>query len=162
MPTRINFLQAASSMAILACLVVPAPAQQFPTEVPDSIAFTALYHVVYDAPPPHWNRETCQTWLTERGLDSLQAQKVMFAANRYMKKHAAIESELQTLNSETRNSLNSGTQVRRNQIESRRSAELAESVQLLRQEFGPDGVPKLDELIQKVKNGITMKRSGAK
>lgn len=157
-----RFYSTVSAIALLSFSCLLGSAQQVGSPVPDSIAYTALYHVVHDAPPPHWDRETCQSWLAERGLTGFHAQAVMFAANRYMQKHAEIESELRTLNSQTRNSLASEAQARRSEIETRRSAELLANVKELKQSLGSDGAAKLDNLIQDVKSGINMKRSAIK
>jgi hypothetical protein len=149
-----------ATLFLFCCLT--GSAQQTGKAIPDSIAYTALYHVVYDAPAPHWDRETCLSWLAERGLSGLQAQAVIFAANRYMAKHVQFEVELRTLNNETRNSLGSPAQARRNDVENRRSAEITASIKQLDQDVGPEGAAKVLALIQNVKSGINMKGSASK
>ena len=143
---------------ILCCSGVSGAAQQTEAQIPDSIAYTAIYYVVHDAPKPHWDRETCLTWLKERGLSDMQAHYVFFAANRYMKKHAAIEEELRIVNTETGNSLAPQVQHRRSEIETRRSLELTASIKQLQQDFGSGGAAKLAGLILNVKQDINMKK----
>ena len=162
MTNRRRFFPNVSAVTLLSLFCLPGLAQQVGTSIPDSIAYTALYHVVHDAPPPHWEHETCLSWLAERGLTGLHAQAVMFAANRYMQKHAEFESELRLLNIEVRNSLTSEAQARRSAIENRRGAELSASIKQLQRELGAEGAAKLADLIQKVKAGIYMKASAAK
>lgn len=149
-------------LTLLSFSALPTFAQQVNTQIPDSVAYTALYYVVHDAPSPHWDHDTCLSWLAERGLTGLHAQTVMFAANRYMVKHAQIESEMLILNNESRNSLASRTQARRAELEARRGAELSASIKRIQQDIGPEGAAKLAELIQNVKSRINMKGSVSK
>lgn len=130
--------------------------------VPDEIAHIALYHVIYDAPKPHWDRDTCIQWLNERGIDAKTAQALIATASKYMSKHAAIESELVEFNRQTKNSLASEVQAKRLMIEQRRHRELRMLNEELNAAIGPEGRIRLSRLLLDVKSNIKINSGGSK
>jgi hypothetical protein len=76
-----------------------------PELVPDHIAFTALFYVIRDAPPPHWDRPTVARWLEARGFEGDAGEILVRSANRFYERHHDVESRLAQLNQATRNSL---------------------------------------------------------
>nr|MCU0229734.1 hypothetical protein [Bryobacterales bacterium] len=92
-------------LAIAMTIVLPLNTQTKPSSstIPDDIAYVALFHVVYDAPKPHWDRETCIEWLRERLLTWHQALMVIEAANRYMQIHKEVEQDLEHFHRQTQN-----------------------------------------------------------
>jgi hypothetical protein len=136
--------------------------QSVQSQVPDNIAFLALYHVFHDAPPPHWDRETCIGWLRERGVEYRAAERIIQAATQYMQKHAQIEAELRQLNQLSANSLDSKTQQQLQALETRRSQEMAAVNDRLRADLGPERSGQLSLVVEDVKKNIRMKTEAAK
>lgn len=147
----------ATLIAALLFQITPLLHPQNSTMVPDPIAYTALFHVVYEAPPPHWDKDTSLGWLRSRGASTKQAELIIFAATRYMRKHAEVESDLDRLNRETSKSIAPPVQARRTAIELRRRRELSLIADQLQKDLGSDGVLQLRAILDNVKRDVRMK-----
>lgn len=135
--------------------------QQAAPAVPDEIAYIALYHVIYDAPKPHWDRETCIQWLQENGIEPLTAQYLIGTASAYMKKHAEIETQLAAFNQTTGKSLAPAVQQQRQEMEARRYAELRRLNEEMISKLEPSARQRIGQLLLAVKANIKMKTGGA-
>jgi hypothetical protein len=77
-------------------------------DIPDEVAYTILFNIVRDAPPPHWDRETCRGWLQERGFRYDDAEKIIQVATEFHEKQRATEAKLVQLDRESHGSLSTG------------------------------------------------------
>lgn len=138
-------------------LLAPSQSAQTPP-VPDELAYTVIFHVIRSAPPPHWDHETCQQWLMDRGVERKYAQRLIRVADRYFQVHQQVEAELAAFNGRTRNSLAPEAQSERNRIEQKRAGAMREAIQSLRLEMDTlRAQQSVSDLLTEVKRSIKIK-----
>jgi hypothetical protein len=124
-----------------------------PSRIPDELAYTALFHVIRTAPPPHWDWETCREWLVNKGVDAVSAQRLIGIAGRYFPIHDQVEGELLAFNERVRNSLSESAQAERSRLEARRAAALRDAMKAVKEAMdSPAAGKQLAVLIQDIKN----------
>lgn len=143
-----GFMQLAAQQPVL----VPAG------QIPDPVAYTALFFVVGHGGEKHWDHMAREKWLTERGFDQLEASRIMGAASSFRIAHAKTESELAQINRDNRqNPLSDAAKQQRMQHLQRAQQLVQTSVADLDRQLGPAGSVKLRQLIAQMKLDIKMK-----
>lgn len=129
--------------------------------IPDEVAYTALFMVVREGPKGHWDWETRNKWLTERGFDEREATEIALAATRFSKASAQLEIELAEVNRRhSGNLLSADAKRERDQVRNRISAALLAERTKLDRDLGPAGRAKLTAFVASMKKDIKMNATG--
>jgi hypothetical protein len=126
-------------------------------QIPDEIAYTALFLVAGPGAASHWDDETRNNWLTSRGFTALEASLIIGASARFRVEHISAERELARINEVSRgNLLSDSAKSERNDVR-RRISSLIETLRAdLRTGLGPGGAVKLEQLVDQIKRDIRM------
>jgi hypothetical protein len=154
------FRPALTSVTLALAFVSPLFSQQNlvpPALISDDVAFTALFFVARDAPPPHWDRATVINWLGQRGIVDDDAVLVIKIASKFYEKHVDIETRLGKLNKESQNSLSKETVAKRKAIESEAASAIAASRSELMNSSPLLARQKIAPTIAEIKQNIKMK-----
>lgn len=125
--------------------------------IPDDVAYTALFMVVREGPKGHWDWDTRNKWLTERGFDSREATEIALAGTRFSKTLAQMEIELAEINRRYgSSSLSAEAKRERDAAKGRISTALSVERVKLNTDLGAAGRARLTALISSMKKDIKM------
>lgn len=146
----------------ISLLVLPCTAQQpqlRPDEIPDEIAYTALFYVIRDAPPPHWDRDASRRWLAQRGFSYGQAEIMIDVATAFSAQHRKLEAGILAMFKEYPGGIMSqAAQSRQKQMQAEIGAFIRAHAAEVRKRLGPSGSPRLDEVVLEIKRDVRKQR----
>jgi hypothetical protein len=125
--------------------------------ISDHIPQMALFYVVRDAPPPHWDHNTVLGWLEKRGFVGDEAELIIRAATRFYDRHRDVENRLARLNQDNRNSLAPAVAVQRQALQTEARSVVAVTFDELQRGLPIQSRQKLSNLLADIKQNIKMR-----